>query len=147
MLAVCSADPAFAKKWESGQEIANADVRKRLAAQAIGEPLESTRELYKFFSKGSHPNRDMVPYRFLGKSNQFVLGAISMPDLIVFCEHCRQHLSLWFWYCAVATFRYRALTNAKYGEAYLRTAAEAKEIADSLVREMKRLRTEQTSTG
>jgi hypothetical protein len=140
LLAACAVDVALAERWASGKEVPNSEVRKRLCK--IGEPLESTREMYRFFSKGSHPNRDMVPVRFLGKSNQFVLGAISKPDLLVFCEHCRQHLSLWFWFCAVASFRYVGLTDCAYGEKYLKTSAAAQTVAGALVDEMKRLRSD-----
>lgn len=138
LLAACAVDVALAERWASGKEIPNSEVRKQLSN--VGEPLESTRDMYRFFSKGSHPNRDMVPIRFLGKSNQFVLGAIARPDLLVFCEHCRQHLSLWFWFCAVASFRYLGLTDCAYGEKYLKTSADARVVAGALADEMKRLR-------
>jgi hypothetical protein len=115
-------------------------VRKRLSDDPIQEPLESTRELYRYFSMGAHPNRDVVPTRFLGKGNQFVLGAIAKPDLLVFCDHLRHHLSLWFWFCAAVTFHYRELTDMEYGEKYLKVASDAMEVGESLLNEIKRLR-------
>ncbi len=142
LLAVCVLDVGIADRWAAGEEIPNSDVRKRLSKHPIGEPLESTRELYKFFSKGSHPNRAMVPNRFLGKSNQFVLGAIGRPDLLVFGDHCRQHLSLWFWFGAIASFQYRDLTDRAYAAKYLKAADRAKQVAKALVHEMKRLRSD-----
>jgi hypothetical protein len=106
------------------------------------EPMKTNGERYKFFSRGSHPNRNMVPHRHLGNGNQFVLGAIGLPDLIVFSDHCLQHLSLWFWFAAVSTFRYRELTGEEYGDKYLKTAARAKEVAAALLNETKRLRSQ-----
>jgi hypothetical protein len=139
LLAACAVDGGFAEVWASGKEIPNARVRKRLSDDPIQEPLESTRELYRYFSSGTHPNRDVVPFRFLGKANQFVLGAIGKPDLLVFCHHLRHHLSLWFWFCAAVTFHYRELTDSEYGEKYLKVASEAREVGELLLNEIKRL--------
>ena len=80
-----------------------------------------------------------MPVRFLGKGNQFVLGAIGKPDLLVFCDHLRHHLSLWFWFCAAATFHYCELTGMEHGEKYLKVASDAKEVGESLLNEIKRL--------
>lgn len=140
LLAVCSVDSQLATKWASGEKVPNSVVRKRLSEQPIAESLEATRDLYNFFSQGAHPNRALVPHRLLGKGNRFVLGASAVPDLLFFCKHCREHLSLWFWFCAAATFRYRDLTNRAYGKRYLRVAADAKEVGGALVNEMNRLR-------
>lgn len=139
LFAACAVDSGFAETWASGKEIPNVKVRKRLSDDPIQEPLESTRELYKYFSIGAHPNRDVVPVRFLGKGNQFVLGAIGKPDLLVFCDHLRHHLSLWFWFCAAATFHYCELTGMEHGEKYLKVASDAKEVGESLLNEIKRL--------
>ena len=140
LLAACAVDVGFAETWASAKQIPNVKVRARLSNDPIQEPLESTRELYKYFSMGAHPNRDVVPFRFLGKANQFVLGAIGRPDLLVFCDHLRHHLSLWFWFCAAVTFHYRELTDLEYGEKYLKVASDAKEVGESLLNEIKRLR-------
>ncbi len=140
LLAVCASDSTFAEKWASGKEISNVEVRKKLSTIPLSEPLETTRELYNFFSRGSHPNRSVVPFRFLRRDNQFVLGAIGRPDLLIFCDHLRHHLSLWFWFCAVVIFNYRELTGALFGEKYLKAASDAREVAEALVNEIKRLR-------
>jgi hypothetical protein len=141
LLFACSSDPSFAEAWASGKKISNAEVRERLSKNPVGEPLETTREMYSHFSMGAHPNRDVVPFRFLGKGNDFVLGAIGVRNLLEFCDHLRHHLSLWFWFCATVSLHYCELTDMAYGEKYLKTAGDAKEVAESLLQEIKRLRT------
>ena len=146
LLAACEFDRALGERWVQGKQISNSEVRRVLSKHPMGEQLETTNKLYKFLSQGAHPNREMVPGRSLGTLNQFVLGSISQPDLIVFAEHCRQHLSLWFWFCAVITFRHKELTDMLYGEKYCKTADDAKKVAGWFVSETRRLRREQGCT-
>jgi hypothetical protein len=54
LLAACAVDGGLAETWASGKEIPNVKVRKRLSDDPIQEPLESTRELYRYFSMGAH---------------------------------------------------------------------------------------------
>ncbi len=114
-----------------------------LAAGAVGAGLAATWAPGKevpYFSEGAHSNRDLVPIRFLAKGSQFVLSAIGRPDLLVFCDHLRHHLSLWFWSYAAVTFHYRELTDLGYGQKYLKAASDAKEVRKALLNDIRRLR-------
>ena len=122
LMVLCILDSKFATKWHSGNEIPNAVVRRELAKHPLGEKEESTKELYKFFSLGAHPNRNLIPHRFLGEGNQFVLGAIPKPNLALVTEYCLIHLRMWFWFTAVLLHPYCDLVDAArpdFGKRYL----------------------------
>jgi hypothetical protein len=95
-MVLCVLDSKFAMKWNSGHEIPNSVVRRELAKHPFGETEESTKRLYKVFGVGTHPNRDLIPHRFLGEGNQFVLGAVSKPSLALVTDYCTIHLRMWF---------------------------------------------------
>jgi hypothetical protein len=82
LLVACTLEPKVADRWIAGKQIGHAEVRRVLAAHPMGEKETQTRELYDFFSKSTHPNRDHVAHRFLGEGNEFVLGAIGKPSLV-----------------------------------------------------------------
>jgi hypothetical protein len=125
LLALCVFDGSTAEQWASGKQIKNEYVRKRLAESPLNENEESLREVYKFFCLAVHPNRGLVPHRFLGEKNKFVLGAIGPPDLVLVADYCRQHLALWFWFAASVAVFYRVEMEGPdpgFGEAYMEVA-------------------------
>lgn len=142
LLALCVLDPSFAKRWEAGAEIGNAEVRRELAKHPFGETEESTRKLYKFFCLGTHPNRDLIPRRFLGEGNEFTLGAVMVPSLALVAEYCMIHLSMWFWLTALMLHRYHPLVDPvkpDFGQRYLAVARGAQQLQPELQRHYKRL--------
>ena len=72
LMIACYLDESLAKRWIAGKQIGNAEVRRVLGKHPLGEPQEQTQELYNFFSKTTHPNRDQIAQRFLGEGNEFV---------------------------------------------------------------------------
>ena len=87
LMVACFLRPPLADRWSAGKKINNAEVRKLLAKHPAGESEHTTQELYNFFSKASHPNRDLVANRFLGEGNEFVLGAIGRPNLTLLADY------------------------------------------------------------
>jgi hypothetical protein len=61
LLVACELDPKLADRWIAGKQVGNAEVRRVLAANPMGEKEAQTRELYDFFSKTTHPNRTHMP--------------------------------------------------------------------------------------
>ena len=96
----------LADRWIAGKKIGNAEVRRELDKHRAGEPEDRTRELYAFFSRAAHPNRDMVAHRFLGEGNEFVLGAIGRPSLAMLADYALKTLNLWHWFGAFVGFAY-----------------------------------------
>ena len=84
LMIACHLDESLAKRWIAGKQIGNAEVRRVLGKHPLGEPQEQTQELYNFFSKTTHPNRDQIAQRFLGE----------------------KLLNLWFWFGAFICFIY-----------------------------------------
>jgi len=84
----------------AGEQIGNAEVRRILGNDPMGEPRERTQELYNFFSKTSHPNHEQLSHRFLGDGNEFVLGAVGRPSLTLLADYAIKTLNLWFWFSA-----------------------------------------------
>src|SRR4051794_3254480 len=101
LLALCALDSDIAAKWESEKEIWNNEVKQRLAKHPLGESDDSMKKLASFFTLGAHPNRALIPRRFLGEGNEFVLGSVGAPSLVLVTEHCTIHLRMWFWLTAM----------------------------------------------
>ena len=145
LFVLCALDNKIARKWQAGKQISNSVVRKGLAKHPLGEKEDNLRELYKFFSEASHPNRDLVAKRYLGEGNKFVLGAIGMPDIVMVTDYCLKHLSLWFWFAAtVSTMLGPKLGSSfsSYRVKYLSVAKDAQECGEWLRREFNRLLSE-----
>lgn len=145
LLHLFSIDSKWAEKWDQGKKIENQDVRRQLAKHPHGEPEEELRALYKFFSLAAHPNRDLVADRLLGDGNEFVLGVIGVPELVLIVDYCTRHLGLWFWFAATITYFYREQISAidpSYGVGYLETAREAQAVKKWLIESQKQLRAE-----
>ncbi len=145
LFVLCALDKKTAQKWQAGKQISNSAVRKGLAKHPLGEKEDNLRELYKFFSQASHPNRSLIPERFLGEGNKFVLGAIGMPELVLVTEYCEKHLSLWFWFAAVmSTIFGKKLGSSfsSYHSKYLSVAKDAQECGKWLRSEFNRLLSE-----
>jgi hypothetical protein len=106
LMIACHLDESLVKRWIAGKQIGNAEVRRVLGKHPLGEPQEQTKELYNFFSKTTHPNRDQIAQRFLGEGNEFVLGAIGRPSLAMLADYGIKLLNLWFWYGAFICFIY-----------------------------------------
>ena len=142
LLALCIIDPDWAKKWDKGKKINNSDIRRELAKHPLGESEVTTKELYDFFCTAGHPNRGLIPQRFLGEGNRFVLGAVAMPDLVLSTHYCQKHLNLWFWFAAAISLFYRKTlykNDRSYSEAYDQTAKEAKTVFKWLGENLNRL--------
>jgi len=58
LMVACHLDEQLAKRWRTGKEIGNAEVRRVLGKHPLGEPEDQTRETYRFFSQTTHPNRE-----------------------------------------------------------------------------------------
>jgi hypothetical protein len=106
LLVACHLDLKLAARWMARKRVSNEDVRKSLGKHPEGEAESATRELYKAFSDISHPNRDTVAYRFLGEGNEFVLGSIGRPSLVLIADYALKTLDLWFWFGAVVVSAY-----------------------------------------
>ena len=136
LLSTCQQDEALAQRWDDGRQIGNAEVRKALATLPFAESEEDLRDLYRFFSKGAHPNRELVAERYLGEGNEFVLGSIGQPELLLIVDHCHHLIQMWFWFGAVVGHAARhALeeVDPDFGKDYLAVAERAKETAEWLV--------------
>jgi hypothetical protein len=97
----------------------------------MGESEEALKKLYNFFCLATHPNRDLIPRRFLGEGNQYVLGVIGKPNLLMVIDYCTKILEMWFWLTAMVTFYYRDKINKidkGYFDSYMQTAKEAQNI-------------------
>jgi len=136
LLNLCAIDKSSAENWHKGKRIENAKVRDALDKHPLGESKTDTKKLYDFYCLGSHPNRDLIPFRFLGEGNQFVLGSIGQPNLSMACDLCIKILEMWFWLTAIMTVMYCKILSAadkSYGDAYSRTSKDAQEVGKSLI--------------
>lgn len=146
LMALCNLDPKIAERWQSGEEMPNSLVRRELAKHPFGETEESTRKLYKFYSSGSHTNRNFIPFRFLGEGNQFVLGAIPVPSLALVTDYCMTNLNMWFWFTAMLVYTYCDIIDPlrpDFGKRYLHVANEAQELQKELGKNYNRLLVEE----
>jgi hypothetical protein len=142
LMVLCALDPKVADKWYSGGEIRNEEVRRGLANHPFGETEDATRRLYKFFTLGAHPNRGLIPRRFLGDGNEFVLGSVGTPSLALVTEYCTIHLRMWFWFAATLLHYYQRLVDAArgdFGKRYLHVADVAQKLQPELDRNYERL--------
>ena len=142
LMALCALDSNIAVKWHSGLEIQNFEVRKGLTNQPHGEAEDATKKLYKFFTLGAHPNRDLIPRRFLGEGNEFVLGSVCDPNLVLVTEYCTIHLRMWFWFTAVLLKYHHQLVDAAkpdLGARYLSIANRAQQLQAEFERNYERL--------
>lgn len=106
------------------------------------------KKLYKFFSLGAHPNRDLIPRRFLGEGNEFVLGSVCVPSLVLVSEYCTIHLRMWFWFTAMLLHHYQHLVDAAkpdFGTRYLHVADRAQKLQAEFDRNYDRLLREEQS--
>jgi hypothetical protein len=117
----------LADRWIASEQVGHAEIRRVLAAHPMGEKETQTRDLYFFFSKATHPNRDYMARRFLGEGNEFVLGPIGQPSLAMSLDYALETLNLWFWFAASVVFRYRDVLSQSDPELFqmYHDAAEA----------------------
>jgi len=142
LLSACYQDPAIAERWDHGKQIGNAEVRRTLAKLPYPEPEDELRALYRFFSEGTHPNRALVPERFLGDGNDYVLGSIGQPELVLVVEHCIHLIGMWYWYGAFVSFANSELlskTDPTYAKDYFSTAERAVKTKKWLAENFSRL--------
>jgi hypothetical protein len=142
LLSACYQDRSIAERWSRGQEIRNAEIRKALAKLPFAESEAASKDLYRYFSKGSHPNRELVAERHLGEGNEFVLGSIGQPELVLVVDHCHFLVQMWFWFAALVAHLARHplhATDPAFGKDYLATARQAQKIAEWLVENLNRL--------
>lgn len=148
LLSICAQNSSFAKAWERGKKISNFEIRKALADAPMPESENALKDLYKFFSLGTHPNRDLISYRYLGEGSSFVLGSIGMPDLVLVTDHCIKLVQMWFWFAAAVSYFSHAVVDkvdTLFGNDYLKTAEEAKEVITWLSENFNRLLVESQS--
>lgn len=142
LLAAFVMDDTLEKRWSSGKEIKHVEVRSLLDSHPLGESGEHLRETYRFLSKASHPTRDLVPTRYLGRGNEAVLGAVGMPNLAFVADYCWHHLGMWFWFAATIGYNYRrilATTGEDFKSYYCEIANEAMVVSRLLVEQRNRL--------
>lgn len=142
LLHICTLDKSWAEKWSKGKKIGNVEVRKELDKHPMGEKEENTKKYYDFFCLATHPNRATIPTRFLGEGNQFVLGVIGQPNLVLVVDYCQKTLEMWFWFTATVTFFYKDVfsnIDKNYMEAYMQTANDAKDTATWLIANLNKL--------
>ena len=142
LLSACLQDKSIAERWDGGEQIGNAAIRKALAKLPFRESETALQELYAFFSQGTHPNRRLVSERFLGDGNEFVLGSIGQPEMVLVVDQCHRLVEMWFWFGAIVSFAAgEALSDRdpSFGRDYLATADRAREVADWLVASFNRL--------
>ncbi len=140
LMVACHFSPRLASRWISGKEVANADIRRLLAQHPMGEPEQNTRELYKFFSQATHPNRKTMAVRFLGDGNEFVLGSIGKPSLALLADYAMKTLNLWFWFGAFISFVYLPLlgeVDPDLIKTYHTAAESAAQVAPWLAQQFK----------
>ena len=142
LLHICTLDKSWAEKWSKGKKISNVEVRKELNKHPMGEKEDNTKDLYNFFCLATHPNRELIPRRFLGEGNQFVLGVIGAPDLVLIVDYCLKTLKLWYWFTATVSFFYKEMylsIDKNYLESYMQTATDAQDTATWLVENFNKL--------
>lgn len=142
LLHLSALEPEWAEKWEKGKKVSNIMIRQALDKHPLGESEKNTRELYKFFCSATHPNRDLVPHRYLGDGNKFVLGVIGKPNLIMVIDYSMNLLRFWFWLTATVTFFYKEiilLEDKTFFEDYIKSKSEKDEIMESLRKNYNRL--------
>lgn len=123
-------------KWDKGKQISNAEIRKYLDSHPMGQSEKAMKDLYVFFSGATHPNREYIPTRFLGEKNQFVLGAIGVPSLLVVADYIYRLIELWFWLAALISYHYREIfrsADKKYMNDYMKVANKAKKVSEELL--------------
>ncbi len=142
LLHLSALDPSLAMEWEEGRKINNHEIRSALDEHPLGESKVLTDELYNFFCSATHPNRELIPHRFLGEGNQFVLGVIGKPDLIMVTDYCMKLLEFWFWLTATLTWFYKETILARdktFFDEYFKSKLDAEKIMKSLTENFNRL--------
>jgi len=136
LMSICIQDSSFAERWGKGERLSNAEIRKALAIAPMAESEDALKEVYRFFSRGTHPNRDLIAYRFLGEGNEFVLGSIIVPDLALIVDHCIRLVQMWFWYAAGIMHFYHTIIDRfdrSITKNYFTNAETAKKTATWLI--------------
>ena len=146
LMVTCVLDASIATKWAAGKKLQNEEIRQLLAKHPLGETEESTKNLYRFFSLGAHPNRDFIPHRFLGEGSEFTLGSVGDPSLALVTEYCAIHLRMWFWFAAILfhhEWKFVAASRPSFESRYLRVADEAQKLQVELDRNYDKLLVEE----
>ena len=146
LMSLCAIDKSWAQKWQTGQKIGNAIIRKELGKHPMGEKEDDLKKLYNFFCLATHPNRELIPSRFLGEGNQYVLGTIAQPNLLMVCDYCIKILEMWYWFTAMVSYFYRekiAEVDKAYFDSYNQTAKKAQNVKQWLVENFNNLLKEQ----
>lgn len=142
--------PDEAIRWSQGARITHAQVRKhhnthstQVGTQTMSDyEKRALKELYSEFSEATHPNRGHIPARFLGEGNQFVLGAIAMPEPLVVAHYMSRLIDLWFFLAATASYAYREILHSAdtlYIKDYLAVSARARAVIEELLTQWREL--------
>lgn len=131
LLSACHQSQSLAERWAKGKQIRNADIRKYLETAEYPENRDATKDFYKYFSTGSHPNRSLVAERFLGDGNHFTLGSIGQPSLLLIVDQCGYMIDMWFWFGAIVSHIAKDALESRdetYIEDYHSAVKMAKEV-------------------
>lgn len=131
LLSACYQDASIACRWDRGKQIGNAEIRKALANLPFPEPEQAMKNLYAFFSTGTHPNRTLIAERFLGDGNQFTLGSSGDPELALVLAHCAHLVDMWFWFGAMVVYEAKdvlAVSDPSFAADYMDAADRAADI-------------------
>ena len=124
--------PDIIEKWEEGRQINQTEIRDYLSKHPLGESKESQKNMYSWLSRGAHINRDFIAYRGLGRGNEFVLGSIQKPHLLIISDHFSKTLDSWFWLIAVFNAVYSPVfekTDSSIIDFYFEIADSAKKAS------------------
>jgi hypothetical protein len=143
LLVGCYLEPRLAKRWVTGKEILNSEVRGVLAKHPFGgEPEEKTRELYRFFAGffASEPQDDgsTAPRRWQRICLRFCREARSC-DVSGLCAEDLEYVG--FWFGAVVRWIYLPVlgdVEPTLKESYDAAAKAANEVASCLSEQFNR---------
>lgn len=149
LLSLCIQDRSLAEAWDRGKQLGNAEIRNRLGSANYPEPVDATRSFYRFFSLGSHPNRELVAQRFLGEGNAYVLGSINVPSLLLINDQCGHLVNMWYWFGAIVSqiaWNGLSSTDETYLDDYCAAADMARKVLEWLEVNRQALLKEETSS-
>jgi len=132
--------PQKADQWSNGKQIKNEEVRKFLGSNRMGLTVaeDAYQQAYADYSGGSHPNREYIPYRYLGEPNEFVLGSIVKPELLIVGVNFEKLIGLWFWLAAMISVHYFKLfeiADPMYSSDYMKVAEFAQKIVNEVLKD------------
>lgn len=148
LLAVCVQDRSVAEKWHNGKKFKNVDMRKLQKSMKYAEDADWMKEFYDESSDFQHPNRETIGFRFLGNGNEYTLGSIGKPDLVLVTRVCLHILHFYFWIAPILGVYYvgvLAPTYPQFIHDYDKARFDANKVAKDLNANFARLLVEAQS--